>query len=97
MTDAGTYDADVLVVALGADHDTAATAGLEEGGDEFYSVEGAERLRDVLPSFEGGHAIVGVTGPSVQVPAGAERSRAAAATTYLRSNGRRDATSRSPS
>src|SRR5215475_560419 len=28
LTDAGTFDADVLVVALGADYDTAATPGL---------------------------------------------------------------------
>src|SRR5689334_14311230 len=42
-TDQGTHDADVLVVALGADYDLAATPGLAEV-DEFYSVAGAERL-----------------------------------------------------
>ena len=68
VTDGGTYDADVLVIALGADLDTSATSGLEEGGNEFYSVEGAERLREVLPSFDAGHAIVGVTGPSFKCP-----------------------------
>jgi sulfide:quinone oxidoreductase len=68
VTDGGTYDADVLIIALGADLDTAATPGLDEGGNEFYSVEGAERLRDVLPSFTGGHAIVGVCGPSFKCP-----------------------------
>ena len=31
----GTSAADVLVVALGADYDVAATPGLEEGGHEF--------------------------------------------------------------
>ena len=36
-TDRGTYDADVLVVALGADYDLDATPGLNEGGNEFYS------------------------------------------------------------
>jgi len=51
-TDGGTFDADVLVVALGADIDPAATPGLVEGGNEFYSVAGAEALRDVLPRFE---------------------------------------------
>jgi sulfide:quinone oxidoreductase len=35
--DAGTYDADILVVALGADYDPAATPGLLEDGYEFYS------------------------------------------------------------
>ena len=34
-TDAGTFEGDVLVVALGADLDTAATPGLDEAGDEF--------------------------------------------------------------
>ena len=35
-TNRGIYEADVLVVALGADYDLAATPGLEEGGNEFY-------------------------------------------------------------
>src|SRR6266581_8301848 len=50
-TNAGTYDSDYLVVALGADYDLGATPGLAEGGDEFYSVAGAERLRSMLPDF----------------------------------------------
>ena len=37
-TDAGVHEADVLVVALGADYDFDATPGLAEGGNEFYSV-----------------------------------------------------------
>jgi sulfide:quinone oxidoreductase len=68
VTDVGTYDADILVVALGADLDTSATPGLDDGGNEFYSVEGATELRDVLASFDAGHVIVGVTGPSFKCP-----------------------------
>jgi sulfide:quinone oxidoreductase len=68
VTNAGTYDSDVLVVALGADLDTSATPGLDEGGNEFYSVEGAEALRAIIPSFDAGHAIVGVAGPSFKCP-----------------------------
>ena len=49
VTDAGTFEADVLVVALGADLDSSATPGLVEGGNEFYTVAGAFALRDVLP------------------------------------------------
>lgn len=60
VTDAGVYEADVLVIALGADYDLGATPGLAEGGYEFYSFEGAERVRKVLSTFSGGHAIVGV-------------------------------------
>jgi len=67
-TDKGTYDADVLVVALGADYDPGATPGLLEGGNEFYSVEGAERLREILPAFSKGNAIVGVTSTPFKCP-----------------------------
>ena len=67
-TDKGTYDADVLVVALGADYDPNATPGLVEGGNEFYSFAGAERLREVLPTFTRGHAIVGVTSTPFKCP-----------------------------
>src|SRR5690349_22387316 len=61
-TDAGTYDADVLVVALGADYDLDATPGLAELGTEFYSVAGAERLAPVVSAFSSGHAVIGVCG-----------------------------------
>jgi sulfide:quinone oxidoreductase len=67
-TTKGTYDADVLVIALGADYDPAATPGLSSGGYEFYSFTGAERLREVLPTFSKGHAIVGVTSTPFKCP-----------------------------
>ena len=67
-TDLDTYEADVLVVALGADYDFAATPGLAEAGNEFYSVAGAEAVRDVLPSFRSGTAIVGVCGAPFKCP-----------------------------
>jgi sulfide:quinone oxidoreductase len=67
-TNRGIYEADVLVVALGADYDLAATPGLEEGGNEFYSFEGAERVREALPGFTKGHAIVGVTSEPFKCP-----------------------------
>src|SRR5918998_387128 len=67
-TDAGTFDADVLVVALGADLDPGATPGLVEGGHEFYTEEGAFALRDVLTSFSGGRVIVGVTSTPFKCP-----------------------------
>lgn len=67
-TDAGAFDADILVVALGADYDQAATPGLNEGGNEFYSVPGAFALPPVLERFEGGPVIVGVMGKSFKCP-----------------------------
>ncbi len=67
-TDRGTYEADVLVVALGADYDIGATPGLGEAGNEYYTFAGAERLRSVLPNFTKGHAIVGVCGAPFKCP-----------------------------
>jgi sulfide:quinone oxidoreductase len=60
-TSGGTYEGEFLVVALGADYDLAATPGLAEDGNEFYSVAGACRVREVLPAFSNGPAIVGVS------------------------------------
>jgi sulfide:quinone oxidoreductase len=68
-TDAGTYEPDILVVALGADLDPAATPGLLEGGAEYYSLSGAERVRSILPDFPGGDAIISVLGPFFKCPA----------------------------
>ena len=67
-TDGGTYEAEVLVVALGADYDFEATPGLIDGGNEFYSFAGAEHLAEVLPSFSKGHAVVGVTSAPFKCP-----------------------------
>ena len=62
------YEADVLVVALGADYDINATPGLAAYGNEYYSFEGAEKLRTVIPAFTKGHAIVGVCGAPFKCP-----------------------------
>ncbi|HSB39293.1 MAG TPA: FAD/NAD(P)-binding oxidoreductase [Gaiellaceae bacterium] len=67
-TSRGAHDAEVLVVALGADYDFEATSGLAAGENEFYSVAGAERLREVLPSFTEGRAVVGVCGAPFKCP-----------------------------
>jgi sulfide:quinone oxidoreductase len=67
-TDAGDFEAEVLVVALGADLDPGATPGLVEAGHEFYTVTGAFALQEVLASFAGGHVIVGVTSTPFKCP-----------------------------
>ncbi|HTL83853.1 MAG TPA: FAD/NAD(P)-binding oxidoreductase [Acidimicrobiia bacterium] len=67
-TDAGRFDADIVVVALGADLDPAATPGLVEGGYEFYTEPGAFALRDVLANFNGGRVIVAVTSTPFKCP-----------------------------
>ena len=91
VTEAGTFDADVLVVALGADYDLAATPGLVEGGNEFYTVDGAFGLRDLLPNFERGPAIVGVCGKSFKCPP-APSETALLLHDYLTERGRRHET-----
>jgi sulfide:quinone oxidoreductase len=67
-TDAGVHEADTLVIALGADYDFDATPGLAEGGNEFYSVAGAERLASIIPTFSQGHAVIGVCGAPFKCP-----------------------------
>jgi sulfide:quinone oxidoreductase len=68
-TDATIYEPDILVVALGADLDPAATPGMAEEGSEFYTVEGAERVSHLLPAFAGGDVVVGVLGNFFKCPA----------------------------
>jgi sulfide:quinone oxidoreductase len=92
VTDLDAYDADALVIALGADYDTAATPGLDEEGDEFYSFDGAVRARERLESFRSGDAVVGVCGPSFKCPP-APSEAAVLLDEYLRDRGVRDATS----
>jgi sulfide:quinone oxidoreductase len=67
-TDRGSYDADILVVALGAEYDIDATPGFAEGGLEYYSIAGAERMRDALPAFTGGKVLIGVLGQPYKCP-----------------------------
>jgi sulfide:quinone oxidoreductase len=67
-TDAGSYDPDFLVVALGADYDMDATPGLLEGGSEYYTLAGAERMREALDAFHGGKVLFSVLGQPFKCP-----------------------------
>jgi sulfide:quinone oxidoreductase len=67
-TDGGEYETDFLVIAMGADYDMDATPGLAEGGYEYYTVAGAERLRDALAGFDGGRVLVSVLGQPFKCP-----------------------------
>ncbi|RYE08905.1 MAG: NAD(P)/FAD-dependent oxidoreductase [Hyphomicrobiales bacterium] len=66
-TDAGMHEADYLIVALGAEYDIEATPGLS-GANEFYSVAGAEKLREILADFQGGRVVIGVCGTPFKCP-----------------------------
>ncbi|MBC8503530.1 MAG: NAD(P)/FAD-dependent oxidoreductase [Chloroflexi bacterium] len=68
ITDGGIYEADVLVIALGADYDFSATPGLIEGENEFYSFAGAERLGELLSTFTNGHVLIGMTSAPIKCP-----------------------------
>ncbi|MDX6230100.1 MAG: sulfide:quinone oxidoreductase, partial [Frankiales bacterium] len=91
-TDAGTFEADILVIALGADLHPHATPGLVEGGHEFYTVAGAFGLHDVLASFEGGRVIVAVTSTPFKCPP-APSETALLMHDYLSERGLRDKSS----
>jgi sulfide:quinone oxidoreductase len=88
-TDAGVFEAEMMVVALGADLDPSATPGLTEGGHEFYTVAGAFALRDVLDRFDGGRVVVGVTSLPFKCPP-APSETALLTHTYLTGRGLRD-------
>lgn len=61
-TDRATYDADFLVIALGADYVLDATPGLVESGGDLYSAENAPRVAERVAAFTSGRAVIGVCG-----------------------------------
>lgn len=88
-TDAGMFEADVLVVALGADLDPAATPGLLEGGHDFYTVDGAFATREVIERFDGGRVLIGVLSTPYKCPP-APSETALLMDEHLRRRGLRD-------
>lgn len=90
VTNVGTYDADILVVALGADLAPEATPGLTECGQEFYTPEGATRVGDLLSEFHGGAIVIGVMGGFFKCPP-APYETAFMLHDYLTRRGTRDA------
>jgi len=67
-TDKQSYEADVLVVALGAEYNIDATLGFVEGGHEFYSIPGAIALNETLQSFKSGKLVIGIIGQPFKCP-----------------------------
>ena len=55
------FDADALVIALGAELHPEQTPGLVEAGEEFYTLDGAIAARAALDRFDGGRVLIGVT------------------------------------
>ena len=88
-TDRGVHEADFIVVALGADSDFAATPGMAEA-TEFYTLEGATRLSDILPTFKKGRVLIAVGGAPYKCPP-APSEAALMMHDYLSKRGIRDA------
>ncbi len=63
----GPIDYDYLVIATGARLDRAAVPGLEATHD-FYSLRGAQRLRESLRTIESGRLIIGTLGLPIKSP-----------------------------
>jgi sulfide:quinone oxidoreductase len=63
-----TFDYDFLIVGLGAELAPEAMPGFVEGGYEFYSLEGAERLYPVLEGFTAGTILLSVFGKPIKCP-----------------------------
>ena len=68
VTDSREYESDFLIVALGADMNPGATPGLAEGGYEFYTLPGVERLAKVLPSVQSGTIVISILGLPYKCP-----------------------------
>ncbi|HXF71099.1 MAG TPA: FAD/NAD(P)-binding oxidoreductase [Actinomycetota bacterium] len=64
----GSLEWDHLVIATGARLAPEQVPGLSEGAHDFYSLEGAQRLREELRRFRGGRIHVGVAGIPYKCP-----------------------------
>jgi sulfide:quinone oxidoreductase len=62
-------EADYLVVSMGAELAPETIPGLAEAGHNFYTLAGAEGLRDALRDFEGGRIVVLTAAPAYKCPA----------------------------
>jgi sulfide:quinone oxidoreductase len=67
-TSAGEFEADILVVGLGADLDCSVTPGLATGVNEFYTEAGAFAMREKIASFSGGNVVIGVISAPFKCP-----------------------------
>jgi sulfide:quinone oxidoreductase len=82
--------ADYMVVSLGAELAPETIPGLQEAGHNFYTLSGAESLRDALSSLQRGRVLILTAVPAYKCPA-APYEAALLIDHYLRERGRRDA------
>ena len=67
-TQGATFGYDILIVGLGAELAPELTPGFVEGGYEFYSLPGAERLYPVLDAFRSGTILLSIFGSPYKCP-----------------------------
>lgn len=68
LTRGGSIPFDYLVLATGARLVPEQIPGLSEAAHDFYSFDGAQRLREALRSFGGGRILIGVAGIPYKCP-----------------------------
>lgn len=64
-----TLGGDYMVIALGAELAPEVIPGLAEGGHNFYTLDGAERLREAFAAFVGGRIVILTAAPAYKCPA----------------------------
>lgn len=62
-------EADYLVISLGAELAPETIPGLAESGHNFYTLAGAQSLREALEGFAGGRVVVLTAAPAYKCPA----------------------------
>jgi sulfide:quinone oxidoreductase len=70
VTSEKTLHGDFLVLALGADMNLGKVPGLEAAAETFYTLEGALRLREVLPKFTSGDLVMLIPAKPFKCPPG---------------------------
>lgn len=60
---------DYMIVALGAELGSDTIPGLAQAGHNFYTLDGAQALRDALSGFAGGQLVVLTAAPAYKCPA----------------------------
>lgn len=63
------FSGDQMIIALGAELTPEVVPGLRASGHNFYSLSGAEALRDALAGFTGGKLLVLTAAPAYKCPA----------------------------
>lgn len=83
--------ADALVIALGAEYAPQAVPGLAENGLDFYTMEGAQAVREALSRFTGGRIALLTATPAYKCPA-APYEAAMLVESFLKKRGLREKT-----